>query len=136
MLHVPTAEVKVFVTIDDPAAALPEDLALNFAIFFGATLSIDAEESLALFGQDKDRYLHQFKLGLEQAFAHGGFLDRPTITGLLALAIYLVRPPFSLVSNASSAPESKKNHSQCFVLATKAKEYGSYTASRSASRTA
>lgn len=90
LLHIPTDEIKVYSVINDPTAASLENLALNFAIFFASTVSLDAREAQVTSGQDKHSLLLQFKLGLEQAFAHASFLDRPTITGLHALAIYLV----------------------------------------------
>lgn len=77
--------------INDPKSASFENLALCFAVYFAATISVDdAEQQSVLMGHDKLELLHSFKLGLEQAFAHGDFLDRPTITGLHALAIYIV----------------------------------------------
>lgn len=88
--HLPTDEIKVYSTIDDPTSASAENLALCFAIYFASTASIDMLEAEGILDQDKQACLLQFKYGLEQAFAHGDFLDCPTITGLHALAIYLV----------------------------------------------
>lgn len=90
LLHLPTDEVKIYSTIDDPTKASFENLALCLAIYFASTVSLDDEETQAFFGQDKCAYLLSFKVGLEQAFAQGDFLDCPTLTGLHALAIYLV----------------------------------------------
>ncbi|ERT01324.1 hypothetical protein HMPREF1624_02568 [Sporothrix schenckii ATCC 58251] len=95
LLHVPTDEVRVFSVIHDPGAASYEDLALCFAIYFAALVSLeDGEDTLllngdGLFGISKTDLLQKLKLGLEQSLAHGDFLDRPTLTGLHALAIYL-----------------------------------------------
>ena len=89
-LHLPTHEVQVYATINDPSKATHEDLALCFAIYFDATISLDEGEARVLFEIDKCAYLLGFKIGLEQAFAHGDFLNNPTLTGLHALAIYLV----------------------------------------------
>ena len=90
LLHLPTDEVKVYSTIDDPISASPDTLALSFAIYFSATISLDGPEAQVFLEQDKHKLLLRFKLGLEQAFAYGDFLDRPTMTALHALAIYLV----------------------------------------------
>lgn len=90
LLHLPTDEVRVYSVINDPTAAVSEDLALNFAIYFSSTVSLDAAEATVILGQDKQSMLLRFKFGLEQAFAHGDFLDRPSISGLHALAIYVV----------------------------------------------
>ena len=90
LLHLHTDEVKVYSTIDDPITASPDNLALSFAIYFAATASLDGPEAQVVLEQDKHTLLLQFKVGLEQAFAYGDFLDRPTMTALHALAIYLV----------------------------------------------
>ena len=90
LLHLPTDEVKVYSTIDDPNTASPDNLALSFAIYFAAIVSLDGPEAQVVLEQDKHMLLLRFKLGLEQAFAYGDFLDRPTMTALHALAIYLV----------------------------------------------
>ncbi|KKK13234.1 hypothetical protein ARAM_000571 [Aspergillus rambellii] len=89
MLHLPTDQVRVYSTIEDPGSASTENLALCFAIYFASTVSLDAPDAQITLGQDTDTLLLRFKIGLEQALAHGDFLDRPTITGLHALAIYL-----------------------------------------------
>lgn len=90
LLHLPTDRVKVYSVIHDPASASFHDLAFCFAIYFASAVSFEDAEARLFLGQDKDEALNTFKTGLEQAFAHGDFLDRPTLTGLLALVIYLV----------------------------------------------
>lgn len=91
LLHIPTDEVIAYSVMNDPATASFEHLALNFAIYYASTITLEPDEALLLFGVDKVTMLLQLKLGLEQSFAHGNFLERPTIAGLHALAIYLVR---------------------------------------------
>ncbi|KAF5678167.1 hypothetical protein FDENT_9050 [Fusarium denticulatum] len=86
LTHIPTDEVRVYSTIDDPANAKFDDLAFCYSIYFAAVVSL--EESTALFS-NKNNELQRFKMGIEQAFAHGGFFNRPTLNGLTALAIYL-----------------------------------------------
>ena len=90
LLHVPTDEVKVYSTIASPSTASFENLALCFAIYFAAAVSLDDDGAMSMFSQNSHSSLLDFKLGLEQSFAHGDFLNRPTLAGLLALAIYLV----------------------------------------------
>ena len=90
MLHLPTDEIKVYSVIDSPHAASFDDLALCYAIYFAATLSLEDRDSGTVLGTDKNSSLLVFKYALEQALAHGGLLDRPTITSLHALAIFLV----------------------------------------------
>ncbi|KAF5594978.1 hypothetical protein FPCIR_4602 [Fusarium pseudocircinatum] len=84
--HIPTDEVRVYSTIDDPASAKFDDLAFCYSIYFAAAISL--EDSTSFF-PDKATELQRFKMGIEQAFAHGDFFNRPTLTGLRALAIYL-----------------------------------------------
>lgn len=90
LLHLPTDQVKIFSAIHKPEAAPLENLALCLAICFASTVSLDDLEVRLILGKDKRAHLLGFKVGLEQAFAQGDFLDRPTLTGLHALAIYLV----------------------------------------------
>lgn len=89
LLHQPTDEIKVYSVIDNPASASPENLSLAFAIYFASTVSLSPAEAGVILEHDKNTTLLQFKLGLEQSFAHADFLDRPTISGLHALAIYV-----------------------------------------------
>jgi hypothetical protein len=90
LLHLPTDELKVYSTIDNPTDSSFENSAMCFAIYFASTVSLNDEEAQTILGQDKCAHLLNLKAGLEQAFAQGDFLDRPTLTGLHALAIYLV----------------------------------------------
>ena len=96
LLHIPTAEVKMYSVINDPTSAAFEDLALSFSVYFASTVSVDDSAAVVTLGQDKDVLLQSFKIGLEQSLAHGNFLDRPNMPGLQALAIYLV--PHALIS--------------------------------------
>lgn len=90
LLHVPTDEIRVFAAIDNPCAAPIEDLALSFAMYFASATSLDTPEAQAILPEDRNTLLLRFKFGLEQAYAHSDFLNSPTITGLHALAIYIV----------------------------------------------
>lgn len=99
LLHIPTDEVRVFTVIDNPFTAPLEDLALSFAIYFASTTSLDTPEAQAILSEDRDTLLMRFKYGLEQAYAHSDFLNSPTITGLHALAIYILRSPFLRIMN-------------------------------------
>lgn len=90
LTHIPTDEVRVYSTIDDPVTAKLDDLAFCYSVYFAAAVSLDDSTVLFL---DKTTELQRFKMGIEQAFAHGDFFNRPTLTGLRALAIYLVSFP-------------------------------------------
>ncbi|RKK80429.1 hypothetical protein BFJ69_g4235 [Fusarium oxysporum] len=86
LTHIPTDEVRVYSTIDDPVTEKFDDLAFCYSIYFAAAVSLEDTTSLFL---DKTTELERFKMGIEQAFAHGDLFNRPTLTGLRALAIYL-----------------------------------------------
>jgi len=90
VLHLPTDDIKVYSTIDDPATALMENLSMCFAIYVAATVSLDESEVQVTLGRAKDALLLGLKVGLKQAFAQGDSPDRPTMTGLHALITCLV----------------------------------------------
>lgn len=90
VVHTPTTEAIIYSTIDTPAAASFENLALCFSIYYAATASLDPEEAKKVLGIDRISALGRFKLGMEQALAHADFLDEPTVTTLSALAIFQV----------------------------------------------
>jgi hypothetical protein len=129
LLHRPTDEIKVFTTIDNPAAAPMDHLALNYVVYYSAVVTIVGLETDILRGHDKRALLHQFKLGLEQAFAYASFLDHPTITGLQALAMYLVCPHFT---HPLAKFPLNVQFRRLFVSTTAARAFGSSTALPSA----
>ena len=90
LLHIPTDQLRVYSLIDNPSGAPLDNLALVFAVYYASTIFLDDSQAQLTLGEDKLSCLLRFKTGLEQALAHGNFLDYPTLTGLLALAIYLV----------------------------------------------
>lgn len=90
LLHTTTDQLKVYSTIENPPFAPLDNLALCFAIYYASLVSLDEAEGQAMTGQNRNAMLLKFKYGLEQSFAHGDFLERPTITGLHALVLYLV----------------------------------------------
>lgn len=93
VLHIPTSEVTVFTVIDDPSKASAESLGLCFAVYYAATVSLEAGDGTGLINsaEERDLNLYQYKTGFEQAIAQADFLDNPTVTLLHALGIYLVR---------------------------------------------
>lgn len=114
VVHLPSAEVVVFTAINDPSASSMEALALCFAIYYAAAVTLgpdqddadDSDASSPCLDVDWGTSLDLFKMGLEQALAHADFLENPTLMLIQALAIYLVsrpmqyeciRPPYTLV---------------------------------------
>lgn len=91
LLHIPTDEAKVFSAIDKPNEAPLENHALCFAIYYCALVALDDTEAYPILGGERSPHLLNFKVGLEQSLAQADYLDRPTVTSLRALAIYLVR---------------------------------------------
>ncbi|KAH6959903.1 hypothetical protein BKA56DRAFT_500347 [Ilyonectria sp. MPI-CAGE-AT-0026] len=89
VLHIPTDEITIYTAIDDPSSASPEVLALCCAVYYAATVALEPAEVANILGDDKYVILHQFKKGIEQAFAHSEFLEAPTVVLLQALAVYL-----------------------------------------------
>lgn len=90
VLHMPSTELKVYTTIDDPSAASYDTLALCFAIYYAATIALDGSEILTtLHSLDRRSLLQKFKTGLEQALAYSDFLEHPSLTCLQAVAVYL-----------------------------------------------
>ncbi|EMT67528.1 hypothetical protein FOC4_g10005624 [Fusarium odoratissimum] len=67
LTHIPTDEVRVYSTIDEPITEKFDDLAFCYSIYFAAAVSLEDTTSLFL---DKTTELQRFKLGIEQAFAH------------------------------------------------------------------
>lgn len=102
-LHLPTDEIKVYSTINNPTTASLENLALCYAAYFASGVSLEDSEAALMLGEEKNTIMLRFKVGLEQALAHGDFLDRPTITGLCAFAIYLVYTIYTLSNSANLA---------------------------------
>ena len=88
----------MYSTIDEPITVSLDSLALCFAIYFAAAVSLDIPEAQETLSEGNYMILLWLKASLEQAFAHGDFLDRPTVTGLHVLTIYLVCSILALCS--------------------------------------
>ncbi|RFU76916.1 fungal specific transcription factor [Trichoderma arundinaceum] len=89
VLHIPTAQVKVYEAISSPETATPEARCLLFAIYFAATFSLSSSEVQNLLGKDKIDALDLFRSGLEHYLMTANALARPSITCLSALSISL-----------------------------------------------
>jgi hypothetical protein len=72
-------------------SSLPKDIqALLFSIFGLAALSLSEEEAWNMLGTDKDNALRRFAMGLRMALLRAQYLERPNLTVLQALTLYLV----------------------------------------------
>lgn len=91
VIHVPSAQSRIFAAINRPESVRADVRALLFAICFAATttfLSDDAQNETL--HDNLRRYQHGMELSLYQS----EFLDAPTLTSLQAMVIYQVRECF------------------------------------------
>ena len=91
VLHIPTVQVKIYAAINDLESAPPDIECLMFATYFAGTTSLSTDEVTAMFGEDKMTCLARFSAGLDASFGAANVLERPTLTALQAMTIYLVR---------------------------------------------
>jgi hypothetical protein len=89
VLHLPTAEPLFYAALHGNG---PEDhIALLFAVYFAAVTTLSPSDTKNLLGRDKAFATTCFQANIQQALFGSSFLDSPTISGLQALSIYIVR---------------------------------------------
>ena len=88
VLHVPTAQSRIFAAINEPESVRPDVHALLFAICFAATTTLLSDDSR---NEDLRANLRRYQHGMELSLYHAEFLDSPTLTSLQAMVIYQVR---------------------------------------------
>ncbi|KAI2721587.1 transcriptional regulator family: Fungal Specific TF [Penicillium roqueforti] len=85
VLHVPTAQSRIFAAINQPESVRADVRALLFAICFAATTSLLSDDA-------RNEVLHanlrRYQHGMELSLYHAEFLDSPTLTSLQAMVIY------------------------------------------------
>jgi hypothetical protein len=88
VIHVPTAQSRIFAAINRPESVGADVRALLCAICFAATTTLLSEDTQneVLFAD-----LRRYQQGLELSLYHSDFLDAPTLTSLQAMVIYQVR---------------------------------------------
>lgn len=93
ILHAPT--LRKYLQGDEaelPSSPGPRGLvALRFAIFFAAVVSLDDGECKHRMGEDKAVLLARYRAGIELALARADFINTVELSALQALTIYLVR---------------------------------------------
>ena len=92
ILHIPTAQSVVVATILDPRSAESSTVALTFAIYFAAVTAIgheDKDEAIEL-PCEKPVLLKRYKMSLDRLLMVPDLMNRPCMTALQALAIYVV----------------------------------------------
>ncbi|KAL7914486.1 hypothetical protein GGI35DRAFT_147423 [Trichoderma velutinum] len=91
ILHIPTIQSAVVATILDTRSAQPSMLALTFAIYYAAVTALchhDCDEPVDL-SWEKPVLLKRYQTALDRLLVTSDFLNRPDMTGLQALAIYV-----------------------------------------------
>ena len=92
ILHIPTAQFIVVATILDPRTAPSSAVALTFAIFFAAVTALCHDKNNERFGlpYEKSILLKRYKESLDRLLLVTDLMNRPELTALQALAIYVV----------------------------------------------
>lgn len=91
ILHIPTVQSTVVATILDPRSACSSNVALVFAIYFAAITALchDNNEHINL-PCEKPVLLKRYQTALDRLLLVTDLMNRPEITALQALAIYVV----------------------------------------------
>ena len=92
ILHIPTAQSAVVATILDPKSAGSSTVALTFAIYFAAVTAFshdDQNEPIEL-PCEKSVLLKRYRMSLDRLLLVPDLMNRPEMTALQALAIYVV----------------------------------------------
>ena len=92
ILHIPTVQSTVVATILEPRSARSSTVALTFAIYFAAVTALchdNNNESVDL-PCDKPTLLKRYKISLDRLLIVTDLMNRPEMTALQALAIYVV----------------------------------------------
>ncbi|PSN65272.1 hypothetical protein BS50DRAFT_575317 [Corynespora cassiicola Philippines] len=90
VLHIPSFEPIVLDAFTHPAKITKGLECLMFAIYYGAITSIQPQECLELWGEDRATLLSRYRFGLEQALARANFLYCDEIIILQAFLIFLM----------------------------------------------
>ncbi|KAI5455589.1 hypothetical protein BGZ63DRAFT_368628 [Mariannaea sp. PMI_226] len=91
ILHIPTVQSAVVATILDTRSAQPSMVALTFAIYYAAVTALchhDCDEPVDL-PWEKAVLLKCYQTALDRLLVTPDFINRPDMTGLQALAIYV-----------------------------------------------
>ncbi|KAL1865589.1 hypothetical protein VTK73DRAFT_5197 [Phialemonium thermophilum] len=91
ILHKPTVQSAVVATILNTRSAKPSTVALTFAIYYAAVTALchyDCDEPVDL-PWEKPVLLERYQAALDRLLLTPDFMNRPDMTGLQALAIYV-----------------------------------------------
>ena len=90
VLHIPTLQPKVL-SVASHLDALPRGFeALLFTIYYGVVTSLQAQDCVFQFGEEKSVLLARYRFAVEQALARANFLTTEEIIVLQAFVIFLI----------------------------------------------
>lgn len=90
VLHIPSLEPTILAAASHLANLSKSFEALLFAIYYGVTTSLSAEDCLSTLGEERSVLLSRYRFALEQALARANFLTTEEIVVLQALVIFLI----------------------------------------------
>ncbi|KAI5359686.1 hypothetical protein Slin15195_G073160 [Septoria linicola] len=90
ILHVPTLEGTILTAASHLTNLSRGFECLLFAIYYGATTSLSAEDCLSKLGEEKAVLLTRYRFAIEQALARANFLTTEEIVVLQAFVIFLI----------------------------------------------
>ncbi|QIW99488.1 hypothetical protein AMS68_005006 [Peltaster fructicola] len=90
VLHIPTTEPTVLSAASHLAHLSKGFETLMFAIYYGATTTLESVDCLGRFGESKQVLLARYRFGLEQALARANFLITEELVVLQSFLIFLI----------------------------------------------
>ncbi|KAI7230836.1 hypothetical protein KC365_g7471, partial [Hortaea werneckii] len=90
VLHIPTIEGTILSAASHLTNLSKGFETLLFAIYYGATTSLSAQDCLLKFGEEKPILLSRYRFALEQALARANFLTTEEAVVLQAFVIFLI----------------------------------------------
>ena len=90
VLHIPTIEATVLSAASHLSNLSKGFEALLFAIYYGATTSLNAQDCVQILGEEKSILLARYRFAIEQALARANFLTTEEIIVLQAFVIFLI----------------------------------------------
>ena len=90
VLHIPTIESTILSASSHLSNLSKGFEALLFAIYYGATTSLNPADCLSQFGEERSVLLSRYRFAIEQALARANFLTTEEIIVLQAFVIFLI----------------------------------------------
>ncbi|TKX19193.1 fungal specific transcription factor domain-containing protein 69 [Elsinoe australis] len=90
VLHIPSITPTILTSASHLANLSKGFEALLFAIYYGATTSLTAEECLAKLGEERSVLLSRYRFAVEQALARANFLTAEELVILQAFVVFLM----------------------------------------------